>query len=139
MRLRIFPALVALFVGLPLLDVVLLVFLGKYLTLWPTVALVIVSGFVGAGLARGQGIQVWNQIRRDLSTGQMPSQGILDGVIILFAGGLLAAPGFITDLIGLALLLPPVRRPIKAFFRHRLEQAMERAVTQGTVSYLRGG
>lgn len=124
--------------GLPLLDVVLLVFLGKYLTLWPTVGLVLLSGLLGAGLAKSQGLQVWSAIRRDLASGQIPSQGILDGVIILFAGGLLAAPGFVTDFIGLALLLPQVRRPIKAFFRKRLEGALERAVTRGAVTYLQG-
>ena len=124
MRLRLFPSLAALFIGLPLLDVILLTFLGRYMGFWTTIALVLISGFVGAGLAKSQGLRVWQSIRRDLSQGRMPSHGIMDAVIILIAGGMLAAPGFVTDFLGLALLLPAVRAPIKAFLRSRLERKM---------------
>lgn len=124
MRLRLFPALAALFIGLPLLDVILLTFLGRYMGFWTTIALVLISGFLGAGLAKSQGLRVWQSIRRDLSQGRMPSQGIMDAVIILVAGGMLAAPGFVTDFLGLALLIPAVRAPIKAFLRSRLERKM---------------
>src|SRR5688572_8514305 len=111
MRVRLFPALLALFVGLPLLDVVLLVFLGGKMGFWMTVALVVISGFAGAWLAKQQGLWVWQSIQRDLNEGRMPSQGLMDAVIILVAGGMLAAPGFVTDLLGLALLFPVVRAP----------------------------
>ena len=128
MRLRLFPSLLALFVGLPLLDVLLLVGLGQYLTFWPTVGLVILSGFVGAALAKSQGRSVWFGIQRDLAEGRVPSQGLLDAVIILVAGGMLAAPGFITDILGLALLLPATRVPIKAYLRRRLEGMVVRRI-----------
>lgn len=121
MRLRLFPALIALFVGLPMLDVILLVFLGGHLGFWTTVALVIVSGVAGAWLAKQQGLWVWQSIQRDLAQGRMPSQGVMDAVIILVAGGMLAAPGFVTDLLGLALLFPMVRAPIKTYLRRRME------------------
>jgi UPF0716 protein FxsA len=124
MRIRVFPLLLALFVGLPLIDASLLVLLGRHVGFWQTVVLVIISGFAGAHLARSQGLQVWTGIRRDLSEGRMPSQGVMDGVLILFAGGMLAAPGFITDFLGLALLVPAVRAPIKALVRRRLERAL---------------
>ena len=128
MRLRLFPSLLALFVGLPLLDVLLLVGLGQYLTFWPTVGLVILSGFVGAALAKSQGRSVWFSIQRDLAEGRVPSQGLLDAVIILVAGGMLAAPGFITDILGLLLLFPAVRVPIKAYLRRRLEGVAVRRI-----------
>jgi UPF0716 protein FxsA len=121
MRLRLFPSLAALFIGLPLVDAILLVILGRYIGFWITVTLVIVSGLAGAWLAKSQGLWVWRSIQRDLAEGRVPSQGLMDAVIILVAGGLLAAPGFITDLLGLALLLPPVRVPIKNTLRRRLE------------------
>jgi len=128
MRLRPFPTLIALFAGLPLLDTILLVVLGRYLTFWPTVALVILSGFLGAGLAKGQGLRVWRSIQEDIAEGRTPAQGVVDGILILIAGGMLMAPGFITDFLGLALLIPAVRAPIKRYLRRRLEgMAIQRA------------
>ena len=130
MRVRIFPILAALFIGLPLLDLAILTMLGRNMGFWPTVLVVLVSGFLGAGLAKSQGLRVWHGIRQDLSEGRVPSQGLMDAVIILVAGGMLAAPGFITDILGLALLFPAVRAPLKAFARRRLE----RAIAQGTIT-----
>jgi UPF0716 protein FxsA len=120
--LRIFPLLTALFVGLPLLDTVALVLLGGRLGFWPTVALTLLSGVVGAWLAKHQGRTVWTTIRRDFSAGRMPDQGVLDGICILVAAGMLMAPGFLTDFVALALLLPAVRAPITAYARRRLMQ-----------------
>jgi UPF0716 protein FxsA len=124
MRVRLFPALAALFIGLPMLDVILLLFLGRYIGFWTSLAFVIASGLLGAWLAKREGVRVWYSIQRDLAEGRMPSQGVMDGVLILVAGGLLAAPGFVTDILGMALLVPTVRVPIKAFLRRRLEEAM---------------
>lgn len=121
---NLFRILSALFIGLPLLDLLLVVALGNSIGFWPTVGMIIVSGFLGAGLARSQGLKVWWSIQRDLSECRVPSQGIMDAVLILISGGMLMAPGFITDVLGLALLVPAVRTPIKAFFRRRIEQAM---------------
>lgn len=123
MRIRLFPALAALFIGVPLLDSLMLLFFGRYIGFWTTVALVLLSGFVGAGLAKSQGLRVWRQIQRDLSEGRVPAQGLMDAVIILVAGGMLMAPGFITDVLGLALLVPAVRVPIKVLLRRRIERA----------------
>jgi UPF0716 protein FxsA len=122
MRVRLFPALALLFIGLPLLDTVLLVILGRYIGFWQTVALVIASGFLGAWLAKSQGLRVWRGIQRDLSEGRVPAQGLVDGAIILVAGGMLTAPGFITDILGLLLLVPQIRAPIKLYLRQRLER-----------------
>ena len=121
MRIRPFPALVLLFTGLPLLDVVLLTFLGQYMGFWTTIGLVILSGLLGAGLAKSQGTAVLRGIQRDLAEGRVPAQGLMDSILILVAGGMLMAPGFITDILGLALLVPAVRAPIKAYLRRRLE------------------
>lgn len=121
MRLRLFPALSALFIGVPLLDSLLLIFFGQYIGFKTTIVMVLISGFLGAGLAKSQGLRVWHGIRRDLSEGRVPTQGLMDAVIILVAGGLLMAPGFITDIMGLALLVPAVRVPIKTFLRRRVE------------------
>lgn len=124
MRIRLFPALAALFIGLPLADTLLLVFLGQYVGFWQTVLLVIASGFLGAGLAKRQGLRVLQDIQRDLAEGRPPSQGLLDAAMILAAGGMLAAPGFVTDIIGLALLFPQVRTPLKALIQRKVQQSL---------------
>ncbi len=121
-RSRLTLILTALFVGLPLLDVVLLTFLGGKLGFWPTVGLVLLSGFAGVGLAKSQGLSVWRSITRDMAEGRPPAQGVIDAVLILVAGGMLMAPGFITDVLGLSLLLPAVRAPIKTLVRREVER-----------------
>lgn len=121
MRLRLFPTLLAFFVGLPLLDTLALVWVGGRLGFWQTVAMVLVSGFVGAALAKSQSRAVWRSIREDLADGRVPAQGILDAALVFVAGGLLMAPGFLTDFVGLALLVPAFRVPIKSFLRRKLE------------------
>lgn len=128
MRIRLFPALAALFIGVPLLDSLLLIFFGQYLGFWNTIGFVLLSGFAGAGLAKSQGLRVWYGIRRDLAEGRVPAQGLMDAVIILVAGGLLMAPGFVTDLLGLALLVPAVRLPIKTLMRRSLERTAVRRI-----------
>jgi UPF0716 protein FxsA len=115
------PILLLLFIGLPLLDTVLLVFLGRYIGFWATIAMVLITGYLGARMARSQGLRVWRNIQQDLAEGRIPSQGVMDGVLILIAGGMLMAPGFLTDILGLSLLIPGVRAPIKRYLRRRLE------------------
>jgi UPF0716 protein FxsA len=131
LRLRLHPVLIALFVGLPLLDAMTLVLLGRFLGFWQTVAIVLVSGFCGATLAKQQGLRVLRSVQADLAAGRAPAEGLVDGVLILVASGMLIAPGFLTDLIGLSLLLPAVRVPIKRVLRRRFESAVMRRFQVG--------
>jgi UPF0716 protein FxsA len=124
MRFRFFPTLAAVIIGMSLLDGATLVLIGNHLGLLGTFALVLFSGFVGSWLAKSQGLKVWRGIQRDFAQGRVPTEGLMDGAIVLVAGGLLIAPGFLTDIIGLLLLLPPVRVPIKRLVRRRLEQQL---------------
>jgi UPF0716 protein FxsA len=128
-RPNLFGILLALFVGVPLLDTITLVFVGRYLGFWPTVATVILSGVIGAQLARRQGLSVWRSLQADLAAGRVPTQGLMDCVLILIASGMMIAPGFLTDIIALLLLLPPIRAPIKRWARRRLEKMLQ----QGTL------
>jgi UPF0716 protein FxsA len=122
MRVRLFPALAATFIGLTLLDTLSLFLLGRYVGFWPTVAIIFGSGLLGAALMKSQLRRVWVGIQKDLAEGRMPSEGLLDGAVILVAAGLLATPGFLTDAMGLLLLLPPVRVPVKRLAQRRIEQ-----------------
>lgn len=121
--------LIALFVGVPLLDTITLVIVGRYVGFWPTVAIVVLSGVIGAQLARQQGLAVWRALQSDLAAGRVPTQGLLDCVLILLAGGMMIAPGFLTDIAAILLLLPPVRRVIKCWLRRRLERMMHQRLT----------
>ncbi len=98
-----------LFTLMPLLELWLLFQLGDHFGFWTTVSVVLLTGMVGAALARWQGFQTMFRIQSEMRAGKMPAQAMGDGVLILVAGVLLITPGVITDIVGLSLLLPPVR------------------------------
>src|ERR1043166_6043401 len=100
-RRNLLAILTLLFVGVPLLDTITLVIVGRHLGFWSTVAIVILSGIIGARLARQQGLTAWRALQADLAAGHVPTQGLLDCVLILIAGGMMIAPGFLTDLAAL--------------------------------------
>ena len=98
-----------LFTLMPLLELWLLVQLGSEFGFFTTISLVLITGFIGAALARWQGWQAVARIQSDMQQGIMPAKAIGDGVMILVAGVLLITPGVITDAVGLSMLIPPVR------------------------------
>ncbi len=105
--------LILIFIFVPLADLVLLMVLSQYIGWQVSVALVILSGIIGAYLARRSSLAVFQKLRTKMSQGQMSSDLISDGAMILFAAGLLLTPGFITDAVGLSLLFPGCRRVYK--------------------------
>lgn len=109
-----FGWLVLVFIFVPLADLALLIKVGAVLHFFPTVALVITTGILGAGLARRQGLRTFATINSELASGHMPTDQLIEGLMILLAGAVLITPGFLTDLMGLALLIPPVRRVFRA-------------------------
>lgn len=119
-----FPILLLLFTLVPLAEIALLVQLGSQLGFWPTLALVLGTGVAGAALAKWQGLRVLERIQRQLAEGVMPAAEIIDGALLLGAGLLLITPGALTDMAGIALLLPPVRRLVRRlavdWFAHRV-------------------
>jgi UPF0716 protein FxsA len=116
------PRLALLFIIVPILELAILVQLGQSVGFWPTLALVLLTGFVGAALTRSAGMKLLTTIRSELSSGRMPSQSLMDGVAILAGGALLLTPGLITDLLAFSLLFTPTRRWIQARARKWLEQ-----------------
>lgn len=111
---RMFVRLLALFVCMPLIELALLLRIGARLGLGPTLALVIVTGLIGATLAQQQGFKVWSKIRAELQAGRMPAAELVDGLLILIGGVVLITPGLLTDLCGFALMVPAVRRYLRA-------------------------
>ncbi|MCC4816734.1 membrane protein FxsA [Vibrio lentus] len=107
-----FPILLLLFIFVPIIEISLFIQVGGFLGLWPTIALVLITAFVGASLVRSQGIQTLMSVQGRLQQGEMPAQQILEGVMLAVAGVLLLTPGFMTDALGMLVLLPAPRAMI---------------------------
>jgi len=120
----IFPRLLFLFVVVPLVELSLLIKLGKYLGTLNTILIVILTGILGASFARSQGANIISRIRQSLSRGEIPGDEMIQGLLILAGGLMLITPGFITDLLGLALILPPSRKLaagwLLAYFKNKI-------------------
>jgi UPF0716 protein FxsA len=110
--------LLLLFTLIPLVELWLLVKLSGVFGFWTTIALVLGTGMAGAALARWQGFQVIQRVQSQMREGMLPAQAIGDGVLIFAAGLLLITPGILTDALGLALLIPPLRKLVLQGVRH---------------------
>lgn len=121
-----FLRFLALFVLLPLVELALLIQVGRAIGLGWTLAIVVATGLLGATLARRQGLRAWLAIRSELQNGRMPAGALLDGLLILVGGIVLLTPGILTDLAGFALLVPATRSLLKRSLRRRLERAIQR-------------
>jgi len=124
--------LILLFVTIPLIELYLLLQMGRYVGAGPTVALVILTGVVGAYLARSQGLVVLRRIKRTVSEGEVPGNHIIDGLLILVGGALLLTPGLLTDLTGFLLIIPASRTVVREWLKVRL-----RGYVEGRVVYIR--
>ena len=114
--------LLFLFLALPIAEIYVIIQVGDAIGVAPTIALLILDGFLGAALARSQGRAAWERFNRALTDGRVPANETFDGAMIIVGGALLLAPGFITDVIGFALLIPPTRavfRSVVARFARR--------------------
>lgn len=109
------PLLVLLFIVLPIAELYVIIQIGGAIGVLPTLALLIVDSLVGAALARSQSRAAWERFNRALAEGRVPGREVFDGAMIIVGGALLLTPGFITDVVGLCLLLPPTRAALRAF------------------------
>jgi len=115
------PRLLILFTVVPLTELWLLVRVGASIGFGPTLLLVLGTGILGASLARREGVRVLGRIQAELDAGHLPADQMIDGLLILVAGALLITPGILTDLVGFALLVPPIRRRIRAYLKRRFQ------------------
>ncbi len=104
------PLLLAAFVAVPLVEIAAFVEVGGWIGLWPTLAVVVATAVAGSALLRVQGLAVWQRVRQSLARNEMPVAEAVDGLCLLVAATLLLTPGFVTDVVGFALLVPPFRR-----------------------------
>lgn len=105
---------------LPIIEIALFIKVGQSIGLWPTLALIIGAALLGGLLLRQQGLQIVGQLRNNMSSGQLPGRTIAETMMIGLAALLLVLPGFLSDIVALALLLPPVRGWIYAGLASRL-------------------
>lgn len=120
-----FVLIALLFLGLPLLELYVIFQVGASIGWLDTIGLLLVISLVGAWLVRREGIGVLTKVQRRLADGELPTKELVDGALIVFAGALMLTPGFVTDAVGLLLLVPPTRIAVRSLvirrYRGRLQ------------------
>jgi len=114
--------LVLLLIIVPIAELYVIVQVGHVLGVVNTLALLVLISFFGAWLMKREGLSTWRRAQRQIDAGTVPGRELVDGALIVLAGALLLAPGFLTDVVGILLLLPPVRAAVRTFARHRIER-----------------
>lgn len=113
MRLLLF----ALFIAVPIAELYVIIQVGQAIGVLPTIGLMLLTAAVGAVLMRSQGRTAWRRFNETMAAGSIPAREVFDGAVIIFGGALLLTPGFLTDLAGIALLLPPSRALVRSAVR----------------------
>lgn len=96
-------------VAVPLIELFVFVQVGQWIGYLPAIVLLLAFSVVGAYLVKREGLNAWRRAQAQLRAGEIPAAELVDGALILFAGALLLTPGFVTDLVGLLLLIPAMR------------------------------
>jgi len=132
------PLLILLFIAVPLAELYLILQVGDAIGPVWTVLLLAADSVLGSVLLRSQGRTVWRRFNEALASGRMPHREVQDGVAVVFGGAFLITPGFIADVVGLLLLLPPTRAVIVRFAGRRLLNRMSERVTAADTRRGRG-
>jgi len=116
-------ALIVIFVVVPLAELYVILKVADDFLGWPlTLALLVADSLLGSWLLRAQGRAVWNRFNEAMRSGRVPHSEVIDGVLIIFGGAFLITPGFLTDIIGLILLIPPTRAGVRRIARRTIER-----------------
>lgn len=111
------------FIVTPLIEIAVLIQVGGWLGLWPTLGLIVLTAIIGTWMLRRQGLSVLARAQNQLAEGSVPLGEVFEGFCLVIAGALLLTPGFVTDIVGGSLLMPPVR----AWLYNRLGGRFRRA------------
>lgn len=107
---RTFPIFFILFLVIPIIEIFFLIKVGEVIGAFPTIILVVLTAVIGAGLLRQQGLSTLARFQKNLSTGKIPAQEMVEGILLAVGGALLMTPGFVTDTMGFLCLLPFSRK-----------------------------
>src|SRR3954451_5682469 len=122
------PLLVLLFIVVPIVELFVIIQVGEAIGVVPTIALLIADSILGSLLMRSQGRVAWRRFNVALAERRIPHREVLDGVLVIFGGALLLTPGFVTDILGIVLLLPPTRALVRGVVGRRV---LPRVVVSG--------
>lgn len=124
------------FTIIPVSEIYILIAIGGQIGILPSISLVILTGIVGASLARSQGLQTLGRIRDSFQQGVVPGEELLNALLIAIAGIVLLTPGFLTDAAGLFLLIPATRTLCREWLKRRIELVYaQRNVGNGPIIY----
>lgn len=113
--------LVAMFIGVPVVEMLILIEVGGVIGALPTVALVVLTATIGVWLLRLEGLATMQRVQARMARGEIPETELLEGAMLLVGGALLLTPGFVTDAIGFVCLVPILRRPVARFLIARIQ------------------
>jgi UPF0716 protein FxsA len=108
------------FVVVPLIELYFIIQVGQVIGAWWTIAILIAVSVAGAYLVKREGRAAWQRFRGALGSARVPAVEVIDGALVLIGGTLLLTPGFLTDIAGLALVVPPTRALVNRFIRSRV-------------------
>jgi UPF0716 protein FxsA len=123
--------LFVLFIVVPIVELYVLIQIGQAIGILPTIALLIVDSILGAALMRSQGRAAWRRFNLAIAEGRVPGREVIDGVLVIFGGALLLTPGFLSDFLGLFLLLPPTRAIVRSVLVRRFGARLVASAAQG--------
>jgi len=126
--------LIVLFIVVPIAELAVLIQIGQLIGVWWTIALLVVDAILGSLLARSQGRSVWRRFNEAIQARRPPAREVMDGALVLFGGALLLTPGFLSDILGVFLLLPPTRAFVRALLVRRYAGRMVASMTGPRVS-----
>ncbi|MBW3652897.1 MAG: FxsA family protein, partial [Actinobacteria bacterium] len=126
--------LVIVFIVVPIAEIAVLIQIGQAIGFLPTLTLLILDSVLGAVLLRSQGRAAWVRLHRTLAEGRIPGREVIDGALVIFGGALLLTPGFLTDILGLILLLPPTRALVRRVLVARFSGRLVASATAGAQS-----
>jgi UPF0716 protein FxsA len=116
--------LVLLFIAVPIAELAVIIQVGQAIGVWWTIGLLIADSILGSWLMRHQGRTAWRRFNETVAAGRVPAREVIDGALVIFGGALLLTPGFLTDILGLILLLPPSRAVVRKIAARRLQHRM---------------
>jgi UPF0716 protein FxsA len=109
--------LVVLFIVVPIAELFVIIRVGEWIGVWPTLALLLADALLGSLLLRHQGRGAWRRFNEALAQRRFPGKEVADGVLIVIGGTLLLTPGFLSDIVGIFFLIPPTRALARRLLR----------------------
>src|SRR3954466_10664857 len=113
------PLLILLFIVVPVAELYVIIKVGDLIGAPLTIALLVADSLLGSWLLKSQGRTVWRRFQETMQAGRVPHREVFDGVLVIFGGAFLITPGFLTDIVGVFLLLPPTRAVFRRWLMRR--------------------